>query len=75
MKIYATVKIPSRVSYEKVKDVSYTREFDTAQPFQDILDWGKWMLREKSFEGPGKLPGGPSNEHVFENIELSLKRT
>jgi hypothetical protein len=72
MKLYATVKVPTRVSYEEMEDISYTREFDSTSTFDEVIKWARKVMMEKADEGPGTLRGGPEDEVVFHSIKLSI---
>jgi hypothetical protein len=72
MKLYATVKVPTRVSYEEMKDISYTREFDSTSTFDEVIKWARKVMMEKADEGPGTLREGPEDEVVFHSIKLSI---
>ena len=73
MKLYATVQIPTRVSYEEVHDIHYMEEFNISQSLSDIINWAKRTINEKGEEGLGKPKGGVSDVEAFCSIKLSIQ--
>ena len=73
MKLYATVQIPTRVSYEEIRDIHYTEEFNISQSLSDIISWAKRTINEKGEEGLGKPKRGVSDVEAFRTIKLSIE--
>lgn len=71
MKIYATIKVPERVSFDEIRDIGYTKTISHRHTIEEITRWARDILITKSDDGPGTKPEKLTNEQVFMQVKFT----